>query len=208
MHPSWPLEASNLPSGENTSPPVQVSAVCAFLTSIAGLEYGPWPAYTTKLPSNTTLAIKLDPCSGVPAHASEHILLLPPFPVLLLCTITSLCDLLLFTSHRRIVLSADAVATTFGSTGDQHPAVISATCPFVLCISRRYMSPFTNSTSSKPSREYSFAWVAAGITSMLWPESRCENVALWTWCDSEGSFVRNGYLWSDDIAGKSKSFME
>jgi hypothetical protein len=199
---SCPRVARSRPSLENCIAPVQVSGSCAFCTSIAGRENGPLPPYTTSDPSRATLASIVFPPSCGLAHARQHILLRPPF-ALLLCTIISLCCRLLLTSHIRIVLSALAVAQRFRSVGCHTPAEISATWPLVLCISRRYISPFTNSILSCPSRVYTFACGVAETTRILCPESSCENVAEWTWCEPVGSSERKACRWSIDMDGKS-----
>lgn len=165
ISPSLPRVTSIRPSWEKEIPPVQVSRLCASRTSIIGLVYGPFPAQIDSTPSSATVPIIFAAASPpLPAHARQHILLRPPFPVRLLCTMISLCCRFEFTSQIRKVLSVPAVTITFLSVGCQAPAVISETCPLVLCISRRYISPLTNSTTLSPSRVRIFACGAAGIT--------------------------------------------
>ena len=152
------------PSALMSIPPVHVSFLCASLISADGREYGPLPPHITRLPSYAAATRRLlDPCAEEP-HTTAVILVLPADPAALdLCTMTSFCDRFRLTSHILNVLSVPAVTQRFLSVGCHVPEDISEMWPFVLCMSLRYMSPFTNSTSSSPSLLNSFACGVAGI---------------------------------------------
>src|ERR1700761_3219981 len=138
----------------------------------------------TRVPSNAADTRTFGPpCAGEP-HATVVIRDLPAAPAALdLNTITSFWARLLLTSHILKVLSVPAVTHRSLLVGCHAPEVTSEMCPLVLFMSRRYISPLTNSVSSSPSRLNILACGIAVMTS-IWLGDSGLKCTWWTGCVS------------------------
>ncbi|OSS45239.1 hypothetical protein B5807_10181 [Epicoccum nigrum] len=152
MVSSPPLVMTNLPSALISSPLVQVSLTCASRISAVGRWYGPSPPHMTRLPSSAADTRMLLPPSAAAPQATAVILVIPALPAARdLCTMTSSCFMRFLTSQMRTVLSVPAVTNLSRFVGCHAALVRSAVCPFVLCLSLRYISPLTYSAVISPS---------------------------------------------------------
>ncbi|SPQ22298.1 8036f3d8-09dc-434d-bd20-e5a878e0a6b6 [Thermothielavioides terrestris] len=188
--PSPPRVTTIRPSRLMSMPPVQVLGPCASLISAAGLVKGPLPLYMTSDPSRAAATMTgLLPCGDSP-HATAVILVRPAEPAALdLNTMISFWLLLLLMSHILSVLSDPAVTQRFGSVGCHVPVVISPTWPFVLFMSRRYMSPLTNSVTMAPSLDMIFACGWAVTQRKTLPECRLNSTCWIGWESVAADFL-------------------
>src|SRR4051794_2917704 len=162
---SPPRVTTSLPSELMSIPLVQLSLRWASLISALGRLYGPSPPQIDSVPSSAAATKRLFPPPTWLPHVTAVILVLPPDPASLdLCTTTCFCFILILTSQILKVLSVPAVTQRSQFVGCHAPAVISLTWPLVMFMSRRYISPLTNSVNVSPSRVSTFACGVADIT--------------------------------------------